>query len=113
GDLARSLAAVFEAEGSRVECPGREELDVRSAKAVEAYFEAREGISVLINNAGVTGDALLSRISPGDWDEVVDTNLKGAHLCSQAAARLMMRRRDGHIINIGSYSALRPPVGQS
>jgi 3-oxoacyl-[acyl-carrier protein] reductase len=113
GDLARAIAAVFEAAEYLVECPGRDELDVRRADSVEAYFETRERIAVLINNAGITGDALLARQSPADWANVLDTNLKGAHLCSQAAARRMMRTRDGHIINIGSYSALQPPAGQT
>ena len=113
GDLARAIAAVFEAAEYLVECPGRDELDVRRADSVEAYFETRERIAVLINNAGITGDALLARQSPADWANVIDTNLKGAHLCSQAAPRRMMRTRDGHIINIGSYSALQPPAGQT
>lgn len=113
GDLARAIAATFEAGGFLVECPGRDELDVRSANSVDAYFEAREKITVLINNAGITGDSRVARLSPDDWDDVIDTNLKGAHLCSQAAARRMMRQRDGHIIHIGSYSALQPSIGQS
>ena len=61
GDLARAIAAVFEAAEYLVECPGRDELDVRRADSVEAYFETRERIAVLINNAGITGDALLAR----------------------------------------------------
>jgi len=113
GDLARSIGEVFEKAGFQVESPAREELDVRRADAVAAYFEAKKEIAVLINNAGITGDALLGRLSPEAWDDVLDTNLKGAHLCSQAAARIMIRQRHGHIINIGSYSALRPPIGQS
>jgi 3-oxoacyl-[acyl-carrier protein] reductase len=113
GDLARAIAVPFEEAGYRVECPGRDELDVRRADAIEVYFGTREKVAVLINNAGITGDALLARQSPADWADVIDTNLKGAHLCSQAAARRMMREREGHIINIGSYSALQPPVGQT
>ncbi|NLT69067.1 MAG: SDR family NAD(P)-dependent oxidoreductase [Verrucomicrobiaceae bacterium] len=112
GDLAQALATWFGEAGYRVECPGREELDVTRAEAVENYFATREPVSVLINNAGITGDSLLARLSPEQWDAVIDTNLKGAHLCSQAAARRMIRQRDGHIIHIGSYSALQPPVGQ-
>jgi len=113
GDLARAITAAFEAADYLVECPGRDELDVRRADSVAAYFETRERVTVLINNAGIAGDSLLARQTPEEWSAVIDTNLKGAHLCSQAAARLMMRQRNGHIINIGSYSALRPPVGQT
>ena len=59
------------------------------------------------------GDKLFARMEEADWDAVVDTNLKGAFLCTRAAARRMMIERDGSIIQIGSYSALNPPIGQS
>ena len=68
---------------------------------------------MLINNAGITGDKLFARLEEADWDAVLDTNLKGAFLCTRAAARRMMTQRDGSIIQIGSYSALNPPIGQS
>src|SRR5690606_10271411 len=56
-------------------------------------------IDVLVNNAGITRDQLAVRIKEDDWDEVVNINLKGAFLCSQAVIRPMMKQRDGRIIN--------------
>lgn len=113
GDLATSVAELLRADGYIVETPGRDELDVRDAQTVENWFSNCERIDLLINNAGITGDGLLARQSPDDWGDVIDTNLKGAQLCSQHAAVAMMRQRDGHILNIGSYSALHPPAGQT
>lgn len=113
GGLATSLAAAFRETGAEVFSPGREELDVRSSADAERYFKGFERIDVLINNAGITGDKLFAKMEEADWDAVVDTNLKGAFLCTRAAARRMMIERDGSIIQIGSYSALNPPIGQS
>lgn len=93
--------------------PSRRDLDVRNAKSVSAFFENLDRVGALINNAGITRDALLPRQSPEDFSDVIATNLKGAHLCSQAAAVPMLRQRDGHIVNIGSYSAFHPQIGQS
>lgn len=113
GDLAGALVAEFERNGFFIHRPGRDQLNVRSQGSVDEYFKSIERVDVLINNAGITGDRLFSRLTAVDWQEVINTNLKGAHLCSQAAALRMMRLRNGHIINIGSYSALQPPVGQT
>ncbi len=113
GGLAGALAAEFRAAGAEVLQPGRDELDVRSAASVEAYFSAFERIDVLVNSAGIAGDRLFARLGPEAWDEVLDTNLKGAFLCSRAAARAMMKRRDGHIVQVGSHSAFHPSIGQS
>jgi hypothetical protein len=113
GGLATALARHFRALGAEVHRPGREDLDVRRVESVEAYFSAFDQLDVLVNNAGITGDNLMAKLSPQGWDEVIDTNLKGAYLCSRAAARLMGPRRRGHIIQIGSFSALHPSPGQA
>lgn len=113
GDLAKALASRLRSDLYDVRTPGRDELDVTSPESVEAYFEKLDQLDFLINNAGITCDALFVKQSPTDWQRVIDVSLKGAHLCSQRAAALMLRRRSGHIINIGSFSALRPPVGQT
>lgn len=114
GDLARVLSEHFaNEEGAQVHCPGRQELDVTSSTSVSEYFSRFDRVDVLVNNAGVTGDALFARLEETSWDTVLDTNLKGAFLCSRAAAKLMIRQRDGHIVQMGSYSALHPPVGQT
>lgn len=113
GGLATSLADAFRETGADVFSPGRDELDVRSSVDADRYFARFERIDVLVNNAGLTGDKLFARLEEADWDAVLDTNLKGAFLCSRAAAKRMIKQRDGSIIQIGSYSALHPPIGQT
>ena len=113
GDLARDIAREITELGYEVLAPGRLALDVTSSQSVEAYFDGLERLDLLINNAGTTRDTIFLKQSAEDRDLVLATNLKGAHLCSQGAAALMMRTRSGHIINIGSYSALHPPMGQT
>lgn len=113
GDLAREIAGRFANAGAQVHCPGRDELDVRSSASVTEYFSRFERIEVLVNNAGITGDALFARLDEASWTDVLDTNLKGAFLCSRAAAKLMIRQRQGQIVQMGSYSSLHPPMGQT
>ncbi len=70
-------------------------------------------IEVLVNNAGVTRDNLLVRLSEEHWDTVLDVNLKGAYLMTKAVARGMMQRRSGRIINIASVVGLVGNKGQA
>jgi len=92
------------------------EADVRDAEAVKAMVEivvARWGkIDILVNNAGITRDNLLLRMSEEAWDDVIDTNLKGAYLCTKFALRSMMKQRWGRIINIASISGVVGTAGQ-
>lgn len=113
GGLASALAEEFGRCGHEVHRPSRDTLDVRSEDAVRRYFEGFSRIDVLVNNAGVTGDALFPRLSEPLWDEVVETNLRGAFLCSREAAKKMIRQRGGSILQIGSYAALHPQIGQA
>lgn len=113
GDLAKGISKALSEAGYRVLAPGRSELDVTDATIVKQYFEQIESLDLLVNNAGVAGDGLILRQSPEEWSSVVDVNLKGAFLCSQAAAALMIRKRQGQILQIGSYSAHHPAIGQS
>lgn len=110
GDLARHIRAELESAGWDVLAPGRAELDVLQPKA---FFAQIERLDLLVNNAGVFRDASLLKMTEEDFDAVLDVNLKGAFLCTQAALKLMSRQREGHIINIGSYSALSGPAGQA
>lgn len=100
------------AKGYSVSAPGRKDLDVTDADSVERFFVGFERINLLINNAGITRDRLLPNMSEDDWDEVLSVNLRGAFRCSRAALKTMFRQRNGHIVNIGSFSAFRPPPGQ-
>ena len=70
-------------------------------------------LDILINNAGITRDTLLIRMKETDWDLVMRINLKGAFLCTQAAAKLMMKQRAGRIINIVSVVGVMGNAGQA
>ncbi len=71
-------------------------------------------IDVLINNAGITRDSLLIRMKEGDWDAVIDVNLKGTFNCSKVAAKYMMRqKKGGKIVNISSVIGLIGNIGQA
>jgi 3-oxoacyl-[acyl-carrier protein] reductase len=81
---------------------------------VVSNVEARWGrLDLLIHNAGVTADRLLARMSETDWDTVVDVHLKGAFFCCQAVLPAMVRRREGQILNISSFSGRSGAVGQA
>lgn len=91
--------------------------DVTNAEEVKAVFKAVEEevgpISILVNNAGITRDNLLLRMSEEDWDQVLSVNLKGAFNTTKAVARGMMKRRQGAIVNIASVIGLMGNAGQA
>src|SRR5213592_1414663 len=91
--------------------------DVGIAAQVEAFAKAVEKdfgqIDVLVNNAGFTKDTLLFLMTEADWDSVVDTNMKGTFLMTKYAARGMIKRRWGRVINITSVVGLNGNKGQS
>jgi len=93
------------------------EMDVRDGSSLERMVEAaraRHGeIDVLVNNAGVTADGLVLRMSRDDWDSVVETNLTGTFLATKLALRGMMRARHGRIINITSVVGQIGNAGQA
>ncbi len=79
----------------------------------QAIIETYKGIDILVNNAGITKDGLLMRMSEGDFDQVIDTNLKGTFQCIRFAARQMMKQRYGRIINMSSVSGVLGNAGQA
>jgi 3-oxoacyl-[acyl-carrier protein] reductase len=88
--------------------------DAASASAaVEGVLGAWDQIDVLVNNAGVTRDGLMLRMSEEDWDTVLDTNLKGVFNFSKAAYRPMMRQRSGKIISLSSVVGVMGNPGQA
>jgi 3-oxoacyl-[acyl-carrier protein] reductase len=91
--------------------------DVADAAAAAALVKQVEeemgGLDVLVNNAGVTRDNLLVRIKDDDWDAVLDTNLRAAFVLIRAAARGMMKRRAGRIVNVSSVVGITGNVGQA
>jgi 3-oxoacyl-[acyl-carrier protein] reductase len=92
-------------------------LDVADAASVEAAFDAllkaHGRLDHLVNNAGITRDNLVLRMKPDDWRQVLETNLTGAFLCTQAALRPMIKQRAGRIVNITSVVGLGGNPGQA
>jgi 3-oxoacyl-[acyl-carrier protein] reductase len=81
--------------------------------AVKKIVDGQGKIDILVNNAGVTSDTLLIRTKAQDWDQVVDTNLKGTVLCTKSVCRLMIRQRYGRIVNLSSVVGQTGNAGQS
>jgi 3-oxoacyl-[acyl-carrier protein] reductase len=115
-DAARLETAVkeLEAHGAPVlGVPGdvakREDAD-RLADTAKQHFGR---IDVLVNNAGITRDALFIRMKDEDWDQVLDVNLRGAFVLSRAVAKTMVRQKSGRIINITSTAGAMGNAGQA
>jgi 3-oxoacyl-[acyl-carrier protein] reductase len=113
GALATALREHLEELGWIVHAPGREALDVTQSASVANFFAGIDRIDLMVNNAGIRHDALLARQAEADRDAVLDVSLRGAFLCCRAAAAIMSRGGSGHIVNIGSHSALSGPAGQT
>lgn len=111
---AEETAQAVEARGAT---PHLLPLNVADAAAVKEAFQdivkTRGRIDVLVNNAGITRDNLLGLMKPEEWDEVLNTNLRGAFLCCQAVFKPMMRQRYGRIINVTSVVGVIGNSGQS
>ncbi len=91
--------------------------DLRRSDEVETMFgetlRSWGAVNVLVNNAGIIRDGLAVRMSDEDWDDVLDTNLKGPFLCIRAASKTMMKQRAGHIISVSSISGVQGRTGQA
>jgi 3-oxoacyl-[acyl-carrier protein] reductase len=84
-----------------------------AADLAAALRRRRRSVDVLVNNAGITRDGLLARMKMSDWDDVLNTNLKGVFNCTKFASRPMMKQRSGRIINISSIIGVTGNPGQS
>jgi len=136
--IGKGIATLLAREGATVACCGRTLANVEATVAdivqaggkaaayavdvansaqvtetIDKILKEFGRVDVLVNNAGVTRDQLLMRISEEDWDTVLDTNLKGAFLFTKALTRPMLKQRSGRIINISSISGLTGNAGQS
>ncbi len=136
--IGRGLAAAFAAEGARVVALARDlklleelaaevgrsggecrpyALDIRDAPSIRRVFDKVEAdmgrIDVLVNNAGMGKPIPAIDIAEADWDEMMSLNLKGAFFCAQAAARHMLERGYGRIVNISSQAAVVAIEGEA
>ena len=89
------------------------EVDVSDPEQAKTLIGAAGELDVLVNNAGVTRDGLLARMSDEDWRVVIETNLSGTFHTCRAAARGMMKRRAGAIVNVSSIVGLHGNPGQT
>ncbi len=91
--------------------------DIRNTEDVKTLINTAVdtfgGIDILINNAGITKDKPMAMMSEDDWDSVLDINLKGAFLCTKTAAKLMLKKRYGRIVNISSVAGNYGNPGQA
>lgn len=111
--LSQTVAEI-EAAGGKAEAFS---CDVKDGAAVDTLMnklsEEWGKIDILVNNAGITRDTLLPVMSDADWDDVIETNLRGMFVFARAASRLMMRSRYGRIINMSSVSGIMGNAGQT
>ena len=95
----------------------RLKFDVSKEDSVSSAFEKIIKISctidILINNAGITKDGLLMRMKSEQWDDVINTNLKGVFLCTKYASKFMIKKRSGSIVNISSVVGIIGNPGQA
>lgn len=84
-----------------------------SQRLIKTCLDTFGGLDILVNNAGITRDTLIMMMSEDDWDTVLTTNAKSTFNCSKAAARYMMRKRYGRIINITSVAGQMGNAGQT
>lgn len=113
-DAAREVVAEITSAGGEAIAIGG---NMAEAEAVDALFaqtmEKWGRVDVLVNNAGITRDTLLLRMKPADWQAVIDLNLTGVFLCLKAATKIMMKQRQGRIINITSVVGIAGNAGQA
>jgi 3-oxoacyl-[acyl-carrier protein] reductase len=103
-----------EAESVATEIGGRAvQADVADPKQAKALVEEAGEIAILVNNAGLTRDGVLARMTDADWRDVIETNLSSVFYTCRAASRGMMKRRGGAIVNISSIVGLRGNWGQT
>ena len=92
-------------------------LDVTDAKGADEFVQRcvaeLGGLTALVNNAGITRDGLLIRMTEDDWDRVLSVNLKGTFVCTKAAVRVMMKARYGKIVNMASVVGVCGNAGQA
>lgn len=113
-DVAENTVREFRAKGYeavaiKADVSKADDADRLVNDAVKQY----ESLDIVVNNAGITRDALMIRMKEADWDAVLNVNLKGAFLVTQAAAKVMIKQRTGRIVNISSVVGRMGNAGQT
>jgi 3-oxoacyl-[acyl-carrier protein] reductase len=113
-DKAAAVVEAIEEAGGRAFAVRADVGDPDDVASMFAQVEDALGaVTVLVNNAGITDDGLLLRMSLDQWDRVITTNLRSVYLCTKAALRPMIRAKGGRIINISSVSGVSGNPGQA
>ncbi|MBU9672101.1 3-oxoacyl-[acyl-carrier-protein] reductase [Planococcus sp. CP5-4] len=113
-DKAEAVVAEIEQAGGKAIAVKANVADADAVKAMaDAAMEEFGSIDILINNAGITRDNLMMRMKEDEWDDVINTNLKGVFLCTKAVTRQMMKQRAGRIVNIASIVGVMGNAGQA
>ncbi|MEZ6098254.1 MAG: 3-oxoacyl-[acyl-carrier-protein] reductase [Pirellulaceae bacterium] len=111
--LKGTVAEITGRGGTATAVPGDVSQRDSVEKVIDDLVDRWDRLDIVVNNAGITRDTLLPRMTDDEWDEVILTNLRGAFLTCRAAARVMMRARYGRIINMSSVSGLMGNAGQT
>jgi 3-oxoacyl-[acyl-carrier protein] reductase len=113
-EMAEALVNEIEAEGGKALAFQADVVDAAAAeKMVKEVKDLFGSVDYLVNNAGITRDNLIMRMSETDWDAVIDTNLKGVFNITKPAVAIMVRQRKGSILNISSISGVVGMAGQT
>lgn len=113
-DKAKAVVDQIQADGGRAEAVQCNVADFAACGQMIADVIKRCGrLDIVVNNAGITRDNLLMKMSESDFDAVIDTNLKGAFNCIKHVSRQMLKQRSGRIINISSVSGVMGNAGQA
>jgi len=112
-EAASRVVAAIEASGGEAFALGGDVSEEDQVEAmVKEVIQRWDRLDVLVNNAGITRDKLLLRMTADEWDEVIKVNLRGAYVCSKAVLPQMMRQRHGRIVNISSVVGTSGNPGQ-
>ncbi|PSL42189.1 3-oxoacyl-[acyl-carrier-protein] reductase [Planomicrobium soli] len=113
-EKAEAVVADIQANGGEAIAVKANVSDSEAVKAmVDETMNAFGSIDILVNNAGITRDNLMMRMKDDEWDDVINTNLKGVFICTKAVTRQMMKQRAGRIINIASIVGVMGNAGQA
>ncbi len=112
--LARSVSEEFIRGGFKADFYGCDVTNLKSVEEmIDKILDKHNRIDILINNAGITKDNLLLRMTESDWDQVMTINLKGVFNCTKAVTKAMLKARKGKIINIASVIGITGNAGQA